>query len=350
MAKKEDYYDIPEYEGGDDLSQYRYELPEFSSDWDKKTDKLTNKAIDLTYDKWLTGKDYKALQNRYTYLGKRAMQDTLGQVASRTGGLASSYAGSASQQSYNDYMTRLQDVARDMYSVAKNEAINNAQMAGSMLDRDWNMYQGGVGLDLDSRGFNMGINNNLYDRYMQESNLGLTTKEMNYNRQYDIAMLTGDFSQMSNYGWTKNQISKAEKQWKLDQLAGSSGRSGGGRGRSRGRGRGSGRASYEDQYGVYVDTPAYSDKYFDEGDFSSKKEYNTFSEYQNFLHQGSQKYNEGATVDQVSAWFEKYVMPSTKLSDKDKERLAKALGLLGLSEEEKKGETNYSGTVNAYNY
>ena len=53
---------------------------------------------------------YQNYARQYTNAGKRAMEDTLAQVSARTGGLASSYAGSAAQQAYNRYMTELGNV------------------------------------------------------------------------------------------------------------------------------------------------------------------------------------------------------------------------------------------------
>lgn len=45
----------------------------------------------------------------YSRHGRRAMQDTLGEVSARTGGLASSYAGAVAQETYDNYMAELSD-------------------------------------------------------------------------------------------------------------------------------------------------------------------------------------------------------------------------------------------------
>lgn len=74
-------------------------------------DLITQKLADrgpFTYD-YKTDPSYQAYANQYAYDGERAMRDTLAQVSARTGGLASSYAASAAQQSYNDYMQRLNE-------------------------------------------------------------------------------------------------------------------------------------------------------------------------------------------------------------------------------------------------
>lgn len=70
----------------------------------------------MSYDTFKQGTLYDGLKKSYEQQGKRAMQDTLGQVAARTGGMASSYATSAANQSYNNYMQTLEDAARAMYN------------------------------------------------------------------------------------------------------------------------------------------------------------------------------------------------------------------------------------------
>lgn len=74
-------------------------------------DLITQKLADrgpFAYD-YKSDPSYQAYAEQYAYDGERAMRDTLAQVAARTGGLASSYATSAAQQSYNDYMKRLNE-------------------------------------------------------------------------------------------------------------------------------------------------------------------------------------------------------------------------------------------------
>lgn len=61
---------------------------------------------------------YQQYKEQYTRQGKLAMEDTLGQVSARTGGLASSYAGSAAQQSYNQYMAALSDKIPELQRLA----------------------------------------------------------------------------------------------------------------------------------------------------------------------------------------------------------------------------------------
>lgn len=91
---------------------------------------------------------YQQYADSYTRGGQRAMQDTLGQMAARTGGLASSYAGSAAQQSYNNYMAGLADkvpelykLAYSMYSDEGDRQMQQLNMLNNMENQDYSRYQ-----------------------------------------------------------------------------------------------------------------------------------------------------------------------------------------------------------------
>jgi len=116
---------------------------------------------------------FQALKNQYVHQGQRAMQDTMGQAAGLTGGYGSTYAQSAGNQAYNEYLTQLnaqipalQQQARaawdaegqrmlDRYNLALNQA-NTAygqgrdalgdlryeqEYADDMAYRQWQMQQ-----------------------------------------------------------------------------------------------------------------------------------------------------------------------------------------------------------------
>lgn len=61
---------------------------------------------------------YQQYKDRYIHNGQRAMQDTMGQAASLTGGYGSSYAQSVGQQAYNSYLQQLGDVIPELYQLA----------------------------------------------------------------------------------------------------------------------------------------------------------------------------------------------------------------------------------------
>lgn len=61
---------------------------------------------------------YRQYKDRYTQMGRVAMQDTMGQAAALTGGYGSSYAQNVGQQAYNSYLQQLGDVVPELYQLA----------------------------------------------------------------------------------------------------------------------------------------------------------------------------------------------------------------------------------------
>ena len=114
--------------------------------WDKILKKAASKEqvsqlgqdlIDMNYDDWTEGESYESLVKRYQGKGQKAMDDTIGQVAARTGGLASSYAAQAGQQAYGGWMENLENAARSLYDTERQELMDRYNIANDM-------YQQGV--------------------------------------------------------------------------------------------------------------------------------------------------------------------------------------------------------------
>lgn len=61
---------------------------------------------------------YRQYKNSYINSGKRAMQDTIGQASTLTGGYANSYAQTAGQQAYNEHIQKLNDIVPELYNLA----------------------------------------------------------------------------------------------------------------------------------------------------------------------------------------------------------------------------------------
>ena len=68
------------------------------------------------------------------------MQDVLGQISARTGGLASSYAATAAQQRQNDYMAKLEEAARQMYEGERSERMDNASLLRTLSSDEYDRY------------------------------------------------------------------------------------------------------------------------------------------------------------------------------------------------------------------
>lgn len=117
------------------------DLPTYNSEYMDQLNALARQLTSMNYDDWTKGSQYQALAERYGQNGRLSMQDVLGQVASRTGGLASSYATTAAQQQYNQYMAQLEEVARQMYSQDRNDLLDSANLYRNLANDEYDRYR-----------------------------------------------------------------------------------------------------------------------------------------------------------------------------------------------------------------
>ena len=100
-------------------------------------EKLAGEIADMNYTDFTEGEDYASLAKRYSTQGQKAMDDTVGKVAARTGGIASSYATAAGGQAYNEYMGKLEDAARAMYDDQRQEKVDNLGISKTLYDQNY---------------------------------------------------------------------------------------------------------------------------------------------------------------------------------------------------------------------
>lgn len=117
------------------------DLPTYDTTYMDQLNALARQLTSMNYDDWTKGSQYQALADRYGQNGRLSMQDVLGQVASRTGGLASSYATTAAQQQYNQYMAQLEEVARQMYSQDRNDLLDSANLYRNLANDEYDRYR-----------------------------------------------------------------------------------------------------------------------------------------------------------------------------------------------------------------
>lgn len=98
---------------------------------------VANQILGMNYNDWTKGDAYAGLENRYGNIGRQAMQNTLGQISSRTGGLASSYATTAAQQQYSEYIAALEEVARQMYDSDRSDMMDNFNMMRTLENDEY---------------------------------------------------------------------------------------------------------------------------------------------------------------------------------------------------------------------
>ena len=93
-------YKVPSIQGVN-TEKFSYQnAPSYTSKYQDQIDDLMSSILNreqFSYDPE-SDPTYQQYKESYTRNGQRAMQDTIGQVSARTGGLASSYASAAGQQ------------------------------------------------------------------------------------------------------------------------------------------------------------------------------------------------------------------------------------------------------------
>ena len=117
------------------------DVPTYDSQYMDQLNALARQLTSMNYDDWTKGSQYQALADRYSASGRMSMQDVLGQVASRTGGLASSYATTAAQQQYNQYMAQLEEVARQLYSQERGDLMDSASLYRNLANDEYDRYR-----------------------------------------------------------------------------------------------------------------------------------------------------------------------------------------------------------------
>lgn len=136
---------------------------------------------------------YQQYVDRYTKGGQMAMMDTMGQAAELTGGYGSSYGQRVGQQTYDEYMTGLNDKALEL----EQRAYGRWQDEGAQLQQQYGMLG-----DLDERD---------YGRFMDE--YGKAADKYSWYLQEAAARADqGDFSGYEQlYG--KDVASKMKATW-----------------------------------------------------------------------------------------------------------------------------------------
>lgn len=197
-------------------SQYQAQI-------DAQLDKILNRE-DFNYD-FNADPMYQQYKNQYVQQGQQAMMDTMGNAAALTGGYGSSYATTAGNQAYQQYLGQLNNVIPELY----NAALNQYNMEGQQLydqygalttaEQDaYNKYQGTLDDYYNQANLMGGRYDTLYGqeygRY--ETDLG----QWNANREFEEAQR--QFNE---------QLAENQRQFNEQMAAkAAAGRSGGGSG------------------------------------------------------------------------------------------------------------------------
>nr|DAR43220.1 MAG TPA: hypothetical protein [Caudoviricetes sp.] len=349
-------YKVPSIQGVN-TEKFSYQnAPSYTSKYQDQIDDLMSSILNreqFSYDPE-SDPTYQQYKESYTRNGQRAMQDTIGQVSARTGGLASSYASAAGQQTYDGYMSALADkipelrqLAYSMYQDDLNNQRANLDMLMNMENADYGRYQDRLGQYNTDRSFNYGtfsddrnLNYGIYTddrnynyqvgrdeiadkRYEDETayNRNIYQQENDYQKKWNIAEAMaqyGDFSGYKALGLSDDQIKNMKADYNLKlaaQLASS--RKSGSSGGSSGGSRGYGGSSYgvEDSEGLYAsawasDNPKnYISSHYK--DFGFSKSTNLYQGYEKWkeseAYNGQKLYSKDGSFDTLVNYTKKCI-------------------------------------------
>ena len=153
---------------------------------------------------------YNQYKDQYIQQGQMAMMDTMGQAAAMTGGYGNSYAQSVGQQTYNQYLSQLNEIMPELYDRAYNRYNQEGQDMLNMYDLymgreqdNYNKYLDSVDL-WNSELADAKVNySTLYNEYTNAYDQNYTekqdTKEWEYKEQQDAkADKTSNYNKLAN--------------------------------------------------------------------------------------------------------------------------------------------------------
>lgn len=196
----------------------------YQSRWDAELDSLYDQITNRKPFQYDLNQDalYQQYKEQYQRLGRTAMQDTMGQAASLTGGYGSTYAEQVGQQTYNAYLQSLNDIVPELYD----RAYGRYQDEGQDL---YNRY--GLVSDRESMDYSK-YRDTVSDYYND-----LADARSSYDSEWNK-----DYTQWSDQlSYWKQKAAQEQAYWQSQQkAAGGSGGGGGGRAGSSGTGSGKG--------------------------------------------------------------------------------------------------------------
>lgn len=112
---------------------------QYSDDINALLDSILNGTYDPNNDEL-----FNIYKEQYEKNGKLAMQDTMAQAAAYTGGYGSSYGTAAAQQTYQQYLTELNNMIPELAEQSRNSKIQNLSLLQQQDDSDYGKYRDSV--------------------------------------------------------------------------------------------------------------------------------------------------------------------------------------------------------------
>lgn len=196
--------------------------PSFDYTYDSEMRALIDQILNGNLADWKQGDQYAALRDQYAANGEMGMADLLGQVSSRTGGLASSYAASVANQEYNDWMSKLEQAAREMYQQDRSDKLNNLGVLNDAYSREYGEYGDKLNQWNTDRNFAYQQAQDALANQWKQKEWDYNMSQDEWNRaaqQADMMASYGDFSGYKALGYTDSQINQMRQAYQIQQAA-----------------------------------------------------------------------------------------------------------------------------------
>lgn len=143
--------------------------PTYTSPYSDQINQMLNSLLNREQFSYNMNADplYQQYKDQYIQGGRMAMMDTMGQAAALTGGYGNSYASTAGNQAYQQYLTGLNDKSMEL-----------RQLAYDMYNDEGNWMLNQLGMLNDAE-------NSAYNRHRDEVNDYYTQQQLDYQRERD---------------------------------------------------------------------------------------------------------------------------------------------------------------------
>lgn len=196
--------------------------PSFDYSYDSEMRALIDQILNSNLADWKQGDQYAALRDQYAANGQMSMSDLMGQVSSRTGGLASSYAASVANQEYNNWMSKLEQAAQEMYQQDRSDKLNNLGVLNDAYSREYGEYSDQLNQWNTDRAFDYQKQQDALANEWQQKQWDYNMSQDEWNKaaqQAETMAAYGDFSGYKALGYTDAQIDMMRQAYQIQQAA-----------------------------------------------------------------------------------------------------------------------------------
>ena len=182
---------------------------DYSSRWQGTLDDTLNKILNreqFSYD-FNADPMYQMYKDQYVNMGKQAMADTVGNVASLTGGYGNSYAATAGSQAYQEYLKGLNSIIPELqqnalakYQMDTENLYNAYSAVGQQEDREYGQFS-----DNWNRWYNM------LGYYADQYNTGANRDQNQWQFKKNLSWDKNKFGQ--ELAFKREQLAQDQAQW-----------------------------------------------------------------------------------------------------------------------------------------